>query len=73
MPANPPPSRSLRVLVAEDEPVIGLDLVERLVETGHSVLGPFTCRSEVHDWIAHDKPDAAVQGGAKSGHGAAEI
>lgn len=37
-----------------------MDLAERLVEAGHSVLGPFTRRSEIEEWIAHDTPDAAV-------------
>lgn len=53
-------SRPPRVLVAEDEPVIGIDLTERLVEAGYSILGPFTRRREVEEWITHDTPDAAV-------------
>ena len=52
--------RPLRILVAEDEPVIGLDLAERLVEAGHSVLGPFMRSAEVREWIAHNTPDAAI-------------
>ncbi len=52
--------RPLRVLIAEDEAVIGLDLAERLVEAGHSVLGPFTHCAEVREWIAHNTPDAAI-------------
>ncbi len=50
----------MRVLVAEDEAVIGIDLAERLAQAGYSVLGPFTRRSEVEEWIAHSTPDAAV-------------
>ena len=50
----------MRVLVAEDLLVIGIDIAERLVEAGHSVIGPFTRRSEVMEWISHDRPDAAV-------------
>jgi DNA-binding response OmpR family regulator len=50
----------MRILVAEDELVIAVDLAERLAEAGHSVIGPFTRRAEVMDWIAHDLPDAAV-------------
>ncbi len=60
MTAGPPASRPLRILVAEDEAVIGMDLAEQLVEAGYSVLGPFTRRAEVHEWIARDTPDAAV-------------
>ena len=40
--------------------MIGLDLAERLVEAGHSVLGPFTRCAEVREWIAHNTPDAAI-------------
>src|ERR687886_92967 len=54
------PRHSLRVLVAEGELVIGIDLAERLVHAGHSVLGPFTRLAEVDEWIAHDTPDAAI-------------
>ena len=60
MPTSAPPNRSLRVLVAEDELVIGIDLAERIAAAGHSVLGPFTRRAEIVEWIAHDLPDAAV-------------
>ena len=52
--------RPLSILVAEDEAVIGLDLAERLVEAGYSVLGPFTRCAEVREWIAHNTPDAAI-------------
>ena len=52
--------RPLRILIAEDEAVIGLDLAERLVAAGHSVLGPFTRCAEVREWIAHNTPDAAI-------------
>ncbi len=60
MTAGAPSRRPLRVLVAEDEAVIGLDLAEQLVEAGHSVLGPFTRCAEIGEWIAHDTPDAAI-------------
>ena len=60
MSASAPSTRPLRILVAEDEAVIGLDLAQRLVEAGYSVLGPFTHRAEIEAWIAHDTPDAAV-------------
>ncbi len=50
----------MRVLVAEDLLVIGIDIAERLVEAGHSVIGPFTRRSEIMEWISRDRPDAAV-------------
>ncbi len=40
--------------------MIGLDLAERLVNAGYSVIGPFTRRAEVDEWIAHNAPDAAV-------------
>ena len=50
----------MRILVAEDELVVALDLTERLAEAGHSIIGPFTRRAEVMEWIAHDLPDAAV-------------
>ena len=50
----------MRVLVAEDLLVIGIDIAERLVEAGHSVIGPFARRSEIMEWISHDRPDAAV-------------
>ena len=54
------PNRPLRVLVVEDELVIGIDLAERLSENGYSVLGPFSRRAEVDEWLAHNTPDAAV-------------
>jgi DNA-binding response OmpR family regulator len=54
------PSCPLRILVAEDEAVIGLDLAERLAQAGHSVLGPFMHCAEIEEWIAHDTPDAAI-------------
>ena len=60
MSASAPSTRPLRILGAEDEAVIGLDLAQRLVEAGYSVLGPFTHRAEIEAWIAHDTPDAAV-------------
>ena len=60
MEARERPSRPLRVLVIEDEPVIGIDLAERLSENGYSILGPFSRCAEVNEWLAHDVPDAAV-------------
>lgn len=50
----------MRILVAEDVLVIGMDIAEGLVEAGHSVVGPFTRRFEIMEWISHDRPDAAV-------------
>ena len=60
MSVSAPSTRPLRILIAEDEAVIGLDLAQRLIEAGYSVLGPFTHRAEIEAWIAHDTPDAAV-------------
>lgn len=50
----------MRILIAEDLLVIAIDLAERLAESGHSVIGPFTRRAEVMEWISRDLPDAAV-------------
>jgi DNA-binding response OmpR family regulator len=50
----------MRILIAEDLLVLAIDLAERLADRGHSVIGPFTRRSEVMEWISRDLPDAAV-------------
>ena len=50
----------MRILIAEDLLVIAIDLAERLAEAGHSVIGPFTRRAEVMEWISRSLPDGAV-------------
>ncbi|MEN9698769.1 MAG: hypothetical protein RL448_724 [Actinomycetota bacterium] len=51
---------SLRVLVAEDEALIRLDLVEMLTEAGYKVIAEASNGREAIDLVASHKPDLAI-------------
>ena len=50
----------LRVLVVEDEPLIGLDVGDLLADAGYNVAGPFRSVIAALDSIAHECPATAV-------------
>lgn len=50
----------LRVLVAEDEPLIGLDVADLLRDAGWNVAGPFRSVVAALDSIADQCPAAAI-------------
>ena len=49
-----------RVLVAEDEGVIGIALEDALAEAGYAIAGPFSSCSRAEDWLRNDTPDLAL-------------
>src|SRR5829696_2815299 len=49
-----------RVLVAENDALIGLNLQEELERRGYDVAGPFPTCSEALDWLTANTPDVAV-------------
>lgn len=51
---------SLRVLVAEDEALIRLDLVEMLTEAGYQVIAEASNGKEAIDLVETHKPDLAI-------------
>lgn len=51
---------SLRIVVAEDEAIIRLDLVELLSESGFDVVAQTNRGDEVMDLITEHKPDVAI-------------
>ncbi len=51
---------SLRIIVAEDEAIIRLDLVELLNESGFDVVAQTNRGDEVMDLIIEHKPDVAI-------------
>lgn len=52
--------RSRRVLVAEDELIIGVDLCETITEAGYEVEGPFESLSSAMLAFQKQKPDVAI-------------
>lgn len=53
-------SQQLRVLVAEDEFVIGHDLCDTMAEAGYAVAGPFENLASATDAYQRQKPDVAI-------------
>lgn len=53
-------SQQLRVLVAEDELILGLDLCETVAEAGFFVEGPFDDLSSATQSYKTNKPDVAI-------------
>lgn len=51
---------SYRVVVAEDEPLIRLDLCESLAEEGYDVIGEAGDGAEALDLVREHKPDVAI-------------
>ena len=49
-----------RVLVVENELVIGLDLADSLARLGYDVAGPFGQTREALAWLDANTPDAAI-------------
>jgi AmiR/NasT family two-component response regulator len=50
----------VRIVVAEDEAIIRLDLTETLIEEGYDVVGAAANGAEALDLIAETKPDVAI-------------
>ena len=48
------------ILVAEDEFLIALDVMDELVSAGFDTIGPFPRTSEALDYCADNTPDCAV-------------
>jgi DNA-binding response OmpR family regulator len=58
---TPEPSRSRPViLVAEDEPIIAIELADSLTMAGFDVAGPFATGAQAEDWLKTGAPDAAI-------------
>lgn len=53
------PPRS-RVLIAEDEPILALELEDRIRSLGHEVLGPFGTEGEALEALQEGLPDLAI-------------
>ena len=49
-----------RVLVVEDEAIIGMALAELVEDEGYSVCGPFTRADEAIAWLEFETPDLAI-------------
>lgn len=49
-----------RVLIAEDEPLVGLDLEDAVLEAGAAPVGPFPSVAAALAALAHSKVDAAI-------------
>lgn len=54
------PLAGLRILVVEDEPLIAMDIEERLLAAGGEVIGPATNLETARRLIAETAPDAAL-------------
>ena len=52
--------QQLRVLVAEDEPIVGFDLCDTVAEAGYMVEGPFDEISSAMLSFQKCKPDIAI-------------
>ena len=59
-PNQPATSKSVRVVVAEDEAIIRLDLTEILAEEGYEVVGQTGRGDEAVDLVRELKPDLAI-------------
>ena len=57
---NPPPASSPRILVAEDEAIIRLDLVEMLTDAGYTVVAEATNGVEAIELAKLHRPDLAI-------------
>jgi response regulator NasT len=60
VPAAPPPPGGLRVLLAEDEALIRMDLAEMLVEAGHQVVGQAADGDQAVELARELSPDVVV-------------
>jgi DNA-binding response OmpR family regulator len=48
------------VLIAEDEAIIALELIDGLSDAGFAIAGPFSTCAEADAWLEIGAPDAAV-------------
>ena len=48
------------VLIAEDEAIIAIELIDGLSDAGFAIAGPFSTCAEADAWLATGTPDAAV-------------
>src|SRR5215217_2852935 len=48
------------IMVAEDEAIIAIDLVDSLRTAGFEVAGPFTTCAAAQEWLKTSEPDAAI-------------
>ena len=55
-----PPVGGRRVLVVEDEAIIGLSLAELIEDEGCTVCGPFTRSDQAMAWLECETPDVAI-------------
>ena len=55
-----PPVGGRRVLVVEDEAIIGLSLAELIEDEGCTVCGPFTRSDQAMAWLERETPDVAI-------------
>lgn len=53
-------SQQKRVLIVEDDPLIAMELSERLGEMGYVVLGPAYSITEAEALLLRERPDAAL-------------
>lgn len=53
-------NRAIRILVAEDEYIVGLDLENKLIMTGFDVIGVASSATEAFKIAASKKPDLAI-------------
>ncbi len=51
---------ALRILIVEDEAVIGLVLADALTDEGHRIIGPFASQHEALDTLDYSRPDVAI-------------
>ncbi|WP_419919809.1 ANTAR domain-containing response regulator [Candidatus Poriferisocius sp.] len=59
-PHLPPPPDPVRIVLAEDEAIIRLDLRETLEEEGYAVVGETSRGDQVLDMVRELRPDAAI-------------
>jgi two-component sensor histidine kinase len=57
---DPHPLSGVRILVVEDEPLIAMDIEERLLAAGGKVIGPAATREAARRLLTESRPDAAL-------------
>jgi DNA-binding LytR/AlgR family response regulator len=51
---------AIRILIVEDDPIIGADLQDRLEEIGYAVLGPVASGEEALTFFPENSPDVVI-------------
>ena len=51
---------ALRIMIVEDEAVIGLVLADALKDEGHRIIGPFASQHEALESLDYARPDVAI-------------